>query len=132
MKHYGIYVPKEGTALHMLHPNGTGFVGKKGEEYLIVHYEEPGQADNIKTLEDRLNHAAGRLDQSYPTSKVAYPSESEMELVGYVEHCEEVGWYISLITNPELLESWAPGPHDVGGSTDFIQRALMRNIRGHK
>jgi hypothetical protein len=52
--------------------------------------------------------------------------------VGVVTYCEGVGWYISLITNNELLEQWAPGPHDVGGSKDFHQRVVMRNIKGNQ
>ena len=129
MNRLGIYVPKDGTALS-LHPRGTGFVGEPRSGYLLVHYEEPGNISNIKTFEDRLNHAAGRLAARYPTSKMSGPQPKEMNLVGFVTHCEEVGWYISLITNQALLEEWAPGPQDVGGGQDFAQRVLMRNIQG--
>ena len=130
MKTLAIYVPKPGTRLARMHPNGTGFVGEPRGNHLLIHYEEPGNYANVVTLEDRLNHAAGRLAERYPTSKMTGADPDEVSLVGFVTHCEGVGWYISLITNQQLLEDWAPGPHPVGGSTEFTQRALMRNVQG--
>lgn len=130
MSQYGIYVPKQGTVYAGHHPNGTGFVGEKRGESLLLHHEEPGHYNNVITYEDRLSHAAGRLHEKYPTSKMCGGNPDDFDLVGFVTHCEGVGWYISLITDKELLEQWAPGPHNVGGSQDFHQRAMMRNIQG--
>lgn len=131
MKTLGIYVPKPDSTLASMHPHGTGFVGaQRAEGHLLLHYEEPSNAVNVKTWEDRLNHAAGRLDTRYPTSKMCGADPSTVDLVGFVTYCEGVGWYIGMLTNEELVEAWAPGPHHVGGGPDFTQRAMMRNIQG--
>ena len=107
----------------------TAFVGKeiKPGQYL-VHLEEPGNASNVVTYEDRIRHAAGRLHESYPTSKMIGGNDDTFLRVGTVMHQDDLGWHIDEITDRTALEAWADGPHYEGGSPGLHEDARARRL----
>ena len=107
----------------------TAFVGKEieGDQYL-VHLEEPGNASNVVTYEDRIRHAAGRLHENYPTSKMIGGNADTFKTVGTVLYRNGIGWHIETITDRDALEAWADGPHCEGGSPALHEEALIRRI----
>lgn len=102
----------------------------------LVHYEEPGNAQNIVTFEDRIRHAAGRLHDNYPTSKMIGGDDESFIKVGTVFLSKSIGWHIEEIINRKELEQWSDGPHYEGGSPDLYNEARIKtfneNIRGSK
>lgn len=80
-----VYVPApDHRAALIIHP-GSGIVGRPQGAGVMVDYEgNLNGAGNIITLADRVNHAAGRQRESYPT--VARTLLAPEALVA-------VGWY---------------------------------------
>ena len=111
-----------------IHEPGTAFVAKPLEEMFLVHYEAPGQASNIVTFEDRIRHAAGRLDESYPTSKMMGGGPDQWKQGGTVKYVSNLGWLIDDITDEESLYGWDPGPHYAGGSPALHEEARIKQI----
>lgn len=111
-----------------IHKTGTAFVAKPVEDMFLVHYEAPGQASNIVTFEDRIRHAAGRLDESYPTSKMMGGGQDQWKQVGTVKYVNNLGWVIDDILDEESLYRWDPGPHYAGGSPALHEEARIKQI----
>ena len=107
----------------------TAFVGMDLEDgRYLVHLEEPGDASNVVTHEDRIRHAAGRLHDSYPTSKMTGGDAETFRKVGTVLYRDGIGWHIETLFDREALEAWADGPHCEGGSPALHEEALVRRI----
>ena len=121
-----IYVPaKRG---YNDHPSGTAFAGKwdkASDDHLNIWYEEPDNFSNIVTFEDRLNYAAGRLRERYPTHKKFYPAKEDFVEVGVATYLKGTGWYMSDISDPDALSNWA-GIVILGGSPELHQRRQSR------
>lgn len=110
-------------------PAGTAFVGRRhSKDQYLVHYEKPGNVSNIVTFEDRIRHAAGRLDEDYPTSKMMAGTEKIFRIVGTVMRNDEIGWHIDEITDRAALEEWADGPHYEGGSPHLHEEGRIRRF----
>lgn len=112
-----------------MHPEGTAFVGRRLQSGgYLVHYEEPGNASNVVTFEDRIVHAAGRLHEDYPTSKMCGGDDEHFTEVGTVIRNSDLGWHIEHIIDPDALVSWAPGPHYEGGSPDMHEEVRTNHL----
>lgn len=109
--------------LAVLQKPGTAFVGENKGEYVLIHYEPAGDISNVQTFEERIRQAAGRLAESYPTSKMMAGTMKEWKKVGRVEYRKNIGWVIAEITDEDSLYSWDPGPHFAGGSPDMYAQA---------
>lgn len=128
LRRYILFVPK-GAMVDTFAPE-TAFVGKRTGEpgRYLIHLEEPGNASNVVTFEDRIRHAAGRLHDSYPTSKMIGGDENTFIMVGSVLYHPEIGWHIDEITDRDALEVWADGPHCEGGSPHLHEEARARRM----
>ena len=82
----------------------------------------------LVTFEDRIRHAAGRLDESYPTSKMMGGGPDQWKQVGTVKYISNLGWLIDDITDEESLYGWDPGPHYAGGSPALHEEARIKQI----
>lgn len=111
---YRLYVPAPSTITYI--DPGSAIVGETSGGMVDVHFERGG-ADNVRTFEDRITHAAGRRAQSYPTTaRGTYPAEQLVD-VGSVRYDGVMRrWIIASIERPSALKQWAPEPHVVGGS----------------
>ena len=120
---YRLYVPAEGARTFIDH--ASAIVGERRGDQTDVHFERGG-ADNVRTFEDRITHAAGRRSQQYPTvARGTYPAADLVD-VGSVRYDSLMRrWVVSSIDDPDALEAWAPGPHEIGGS-----RALRDEAAG--
>lgn len=120
---YRLYVPATGARTFI--DDGSAIVGERRGDLIDVHFERGG-ADNVRTFEDRITHAAGRRAQDYPTiARGTYPAADLLD-VGSVRYDGLMRrWIVSSIDDVDALERWAPGPHEVGGS-----RALRDEAAG--
>jgi len=111
---YRLYVPARGVRTQI--DDASAIVGEARGDLIDVHYERGG-ADNVRTFEDRITHAAGRRAQSYPTIARGTHPAGDLVDVGSVRYDGLMRrWVIASIDDAEALEAWAPGPHVVGGS----------------
>lgn len=82
-----IYVPTEKCHAHIL--PGSGIVGVELEgprRQVLIHFEGNRYgSENIKTWEDKLLHAAGRLVERYPTIAFAVVDRDAVRAVGIYE-----------------------------------------------
>jgi len=119
--------------LAALQKPGTAFVAKNKGDYMLIHYEPAGEISNVQTFEERIRQAAGRLAESYPTSKMMGGTFKEWKKVGSVEYRKNLGWVISEITDEESLYNWDPGPHFAGGNPDIYtqakEKAAIKNLK---
>jgi hypothetical protein len=107
-----VYVPAPGSDLGIV--PGSGIVGTRQpalpgvraiEEDGLVLVDYEGNlygASNVRTLEDRLHHAAGRHIMRYPTVARRLARVSELVFVGDYFYDEKR----LLVTRPNLLEEW--------------------------
>lgn len=110
---YDLYVPRSDEQV----ARGTPLVARAPQEgWIHAHYEEPANYANIKTFADRIVHAAGRLHDRYPTSKMQGFRVEDVIHVGKVGHRAGRSWVIVEITNLNALMQWDEGPHYIGGS----------------
>lgn len=119
---YGLYVPAE-HARHDLRA-ASAIVGEPMESMIDTHYEGGGNATNVTTFEHRINQAAGRRRQSYPTSARRAWGKGDVIEVGSVVYDEVMPhWVIETITDPEALRRWVgtDEPLQPGGSDELIK-----------
>lgn len=109
-------------------PKGTAFVAKRTAAGYLVHYEPPGNAVNVVTFEDRVRHAAGRLHDSYPTSKMVGGGPEHWIEVGSVIRDARLGWIIAEIADPDVLSQWDCDEHHEGGSPRLHEETRTREI----
>jgi len=84
-------------------------------------------AVNLATFEERLNCAAGRLAQRYPTVAQIFTDASDFWVVGRCAYSTKLrSWVVTEINDPEVLAAWiAPEPlPGLGGSQELISRAV--------
>lgn len=116
---------------HVLAP-GSAIVApiedKESSDIIATWYEEPGNAANVVTFEDRLTQAAGRLAENYPTSKMTGFERSDIAVVAIAEREEGNGWYISQIIDHQRLQEWAGENITEGGSAQFIRNRISRGF----
>lgn len=78
-----VYVPRPGTYAAQRIAKGSGIVGVPAGDEVLIHYEgNLYGAQNIRTFEDKLLHAADRLLTNYPTSAKMQVPETDLEAVG--------------------------------------------------
>ena len=122
----------DGSSVHRFLAPGTAIVtpleGGGDHGILRAWYEEPGNAANVVTFEDRLTHAAGRYAQQYPTGKMTGFEQDDVTIVAIAEHEEGNGWYVSKVIDRDRLEAWAGEAIVEGGSADFIRRRIARGF----
>ena len=121
---YDLIVPVPDRA--PLYEKGTAFVAEQREHLYLIHYEKPGTYSNVITLEDRIRHAAGRLQEDYPTSKMMGGRQEDWIKVGTVSKRDNLGWYIDEILDHEALNAWDPGPHYEGGSPELHEKMRIK------
>ena len=102
-----VYVPAPASDLGIV--PGSGIVGTRQERtthrcrLVLIDYEgNLYGAMNIRTLEDRLHHAAGRHIMRYPTVARRLARVSELVFVGDYYYDEKR----LLVVRPDLLEEW--------------------------
>lgn len=118
---YRLYVPVPGSRTFI--DDASAVVGERRGDVVDVHYERGG-ADNVRTFEDRITHAAGRRAQDYPTVARGCFDHAHLVDVGSVRFDGLMRrWTISSIDRPEELAAWAPGDHVVGGSPELKREA---------
>lgn len=117
---YGLYVPAEGEPTS-IHP-GSAIVGEdRGDgDTIHVHYE----GSKRMAFDERLIHAAGRREQSYPTVAQAWLPQERLKRVGSVARSEQLRtWVVTEITDPDALARWAGVLPAIGGSREARERA---------
>lgn len=101
---YNLYVPAPGVK-HDILPQ-SAIVGEERGDYIETHYEG-GRASNVQSYEDRIQHAAGRRIERYPTSALRAWKKDELIKVGTVTRDENLKvWLISEIIDEPALRSW--------------------------
>jgi hypothetical protein len=114
MKALLVLVPRPGTRAAQFIDPGSGIVTDSTAEPLttehgvsiLVYYEgNRFGAVNIQTLEDKVLHAAGRLDQQYPTVAMGVFLRTDFIPVGTFIYAEDwTSHYCDLIQSPALAE----------------------------
>lgn len=127
MQRYKLYVPTRDIGL----ARGAAIVGEEREGIILAHYEEPGNYENIVTLEDRIHHAADRRQTGYPTSKMIGLNDSNARSVGTVIKLPH-GWVVEHITDHEALQRWCEETVHEGGSPEYHARAAAREYNQHR
>ena len=121
-RQYGLYVPAPG-ARHDVRP-ASAIVGEVAGDVIDTHYEGGSGSSNVTTFEHRINQAAGRRVQSYPTVARRSWRPDEVVLVGTVLYDAAMAhWIIGEILVPEVLRDWV-GPDEPlvpGGSDQLIE-----------
>lgn len=85
-----IVIPKDDTAVKYNIAPGSGVVARSRDNGTVDIYYEGNlyNASNIKTIGDRIYHAAGRLFQGYPTTARLIITEQafkeEFTVTGYI------------------------------------------------
>lgn len=112
---YGLYVPIKNIGIKQ----GAAMVAVPSEaEMLLIYYEEPGYAQNVQTYEERVLHAADRLNEKYPTSKMTGAYKCDVKRVGTVSYRENMSWIISEITDHEAIIQWTGKKSYIGGTPE--------------
>lgn len=101
-----IFIPAAGRAAFLGVDPGSAIVGmlKEGSERVLVHFEGNRYgAENLKRFDERVEHAAGRLIQNYPTIAKASLAVTDLAAVGtYDSESRAI-----LVYDSETLARWA-------------------------
>lgn len=128
MTTYELFVPAPGV-IHDIRPR-SAIVGELEQELAMTHYEGGG-ASNVQTFEEKINHAAGRRKERYPTVAQRGWRKEEIVAVGRVTWDETLRhWVISEITDEQALRNWVGDlePLVVGGSPALRQHCAGRQF----
>lgn len=119
MKSYRLYVPVKGVRHDVR--QGSAIVGEICEHHITTHYEGGG-AENVKTFEQKINHAAGRREQRYPTIAIRAWRHDELIDVGSVRYDEIMRhWVIDEINQIDALREWVGGEEPlISGGSDVL------------
>lgn len=102
-----IFVPEEGSNLG-IHP-GSGIVAavdSASSGPVLIYFEgNLFGAENLKDFESRVNQAAGRQVQRYPTIAKMTVSRDQLIEVGRFDYCSNR--VVSLLNEHQLL-AWIP------------------------
>lgn len=104
-----VLVPKPGTPAALTIDSGSGIVtdATKIAERIEVYFEgNRFGAVNLRTFEERVKQAAGRLQQRYPTIARGFYAPSEFESVGTYTFSDDWKETRLAITNQEALDAW--------------------------
>lgn len=127
-----LYVPRPGaTALSNIRP-ASAIVGSPSEGVVRIDYEGnaiPSEAH--RTYEGRVNSAAGRHVNHYPTSARSWVLPEHLIAVGTATFLPKYGWFISEITDAAALQAWLGDESlpPLGGSQEFRSRAASLYFR---
>ncbi len=125
---YDLWVPRDDSVV----ARGTPLVARpiRHDDPNMIHayYEEPANYANIKTFEHRINFAAGRLHDQYPTSKMRGFYLDDVIHVGRIAHRQGLGWIIIEFSDLRSLIEWDTGPHFIGGSPEARYERDSRNL----
>lgn len=124
------------TVLNLYVPSGTRMlgiadgsaivglpVGEGQQRRIEAHYEGAVHGQRMD-FEEKIQHAAGRLQQRYATSSFGLYEERDLVLVGHVARSERLrGWIVTDITDIGALEGWAGESVATGGSPNMRGRA---------
>lgn len=106
---YLILKPKVGTPAAQCITANSGIVGVPAEDtveksYLVYFEGNLYNAQNLKTLEERIKCAAGRLAQEYPTiARGIFPMD-EFDVIGQVSYSfndPNNHWWVQLRSEPK-------------------------------
>lgn len=125
---YNLYVPAPGVQ-HNILPK-SAIVGEERGDNIETHYEG-GSASNIQNFEDRIQHAAGRRIERYPTIALRAWRKDELIKVGTVARDEDLKvWIISEIIDEPALRKWIgdEDPAVEGGSDQLHYDAAGRQF----
>lgn len=125
---YNLYVPAPGVQ-HDILPR-SAIVGEEHGDRIETHYEG-GRASNIQNFEDRIQHAAGRRIERYPTIALRAWRKGELVRVGTVTRDEILKvWIISEIVDEPALRHWIgdEDPAAEGGSDQLHYDAAGRQF----
>lgn len=129
MTQYRLYVPAADTK-HNVRP-GSAIVGDPGDGMIHTHYEGGGHSSNITTFEHRINQAAGRRIQRYPTSAQRGWNREDLIDVGAVSYDQTMmHWIIQEISDEKALRDWV-GPDEPlvpEGSDQLIEEIGARHF----
>lgn len=128
MEELAVYVPQAGSRLEDEIAAASGIVGSKDEGgNITIDYEgNIYGAENIITFADRVNHAAGRHRERYPTRARRYGMDpGELLIVGYFDG-ERVR-----VDNSEALTSWL-GTHDYDAELHITSGAYGLREEGRR
>lgn len=121
MKIYTLYVPADG-AIHDIR-RGSAILGGIQHGMVTTHYEGGG-ASNVQTFEEKVNQAAGRRSERYPTSALRGWHGDDVVEVGTVVFDEAMRhWVIGTLTDEASLREWVGPAEDIvpGGSDRLIE-----------
>ena len=98
-------------------------VGDGTNRRIEAHYEGAVRGQNMD-FEEKIQHAAGRMRQRYPTSSFGLYEETDLLLVGSVARSERLrGWTVTDIVDQAALELWTGETVTIGGSQNIRSRA---------
>lgn len=102
-----VYVPKEGTSLERLVKRGSGIVGENfiGDETLVYYEGNIYGASNIRSYEDCLEVAAGRMIEKYPTVARMIVRGEDLILAGVWDPETKVLY----VHEKEVIDAWTKG-----------------------
>lgn len=127
---YAIYVPAA-HATHHVRP-GSAIVGALEHGMVVTHYEG-GTAENVRRFEDRLNLAAGRRRERYPTSAMRGWRPDDVVEVGRARYDHALRhWLVAEVTDRDAFAGWLgdePVPA-VGGSDELLTECGSRMFSG--
>jgi hypothetical protein len=114
------------------HPivKGSAIVGQpaQGAERVLVYYEgNLYGAENLKAYEERVQIAAGRLTQHYPTVARSSLRKEELICVGSFD----TQAHLITVDEPDLLEAWAGERVETSVTRWERDRELHRRYKEH-
>lgn len=120
-----LYVPADAANAGDILPRSAIVGDVPGGERIGVDLEGDRYSGRM-SFEDKLQHAAGRRAQGYPTMARRMLPASALKAVGRVAHDPALrAWVIAELDDPAALAAWI-APEEVpavGGSPDLQRRA---------
>lgn len=106
-----VYIPKRDTEAHKRIDQGSGIVGRSfGEDHVELYFEgNRYDAVNVRTWEQKVAVAAGRMSVSYPTVAKMVASKDELLEVGeYDTQSRETRWVNTPSSVPVIIDWLLP------------------------
>lgn len=134
MKTLTLFVPNLSVATPLSTiVSGSAIVGSdSGADRITVDYAgNIYQSQNPPTYEDRVNNAAGKQVERYPTKARASVPREHLRAIGTASYLPGHGWYISEISDAAALQGWLGNESlpQINGSPDFRSRVAARVSR---
>jgi hypothetical protein len=119
MKRLHVLVPRSDSRAGLTIDPGSGIVtalqppsGLRRQRIEVYFEGNRYGAENMRRFEERVLHAAGRLDKHYPTIARGVFLADEFVVVGTFTFAEDWRTHQLTITDPATLETWAPGANE--------------------